>query len=736
MAGLGSNFSAGVKLNTFGENTGALSQVGRLKPATVGVAPPPAVAAPAVASAAAQPFSWWDASKLGAAQQAQGVGADGRTILQGGYLAGTLNPITGVTSTGPGTYGSMTIGSGGDSGQSTTSQYYMPGSYSTGSNGVTLQSLLGDPGSQLYADEAAYNTAAQAEAARLGLDPTGKYAVGHFENPTGNGDKDQVSAYYKIDANGNAVPVGAQSQYAPHDWVDFNRQAAIMAAIAAATAGYGAYASGAAGAGGAAAGAGAGASDAALVSGMDLAADAGVMGANGIGGAGAMFGPGVGLATAAPAYGGVGTSGAGAGTDAIVNGSAGAASNGVLGSGLSASQILNGAKAVAPILGGLGGGGGASGAGGALGTAAPTDMGKAAVYDYKGFTPTMPASRPGHTMGPSNAVNLNDPSAAMFGYGATPTYYKKPMAEGGAVDESITDRPSATVAPTSTDVASLYGPQGYTGDAGNWYDPATSWLSRLAAGDKKTGGQFAMGMGTLGLLASLLSKKRGNPGFQSVADLRAGLPGGGNMTPQQMASMRDYFNAPASRYVPPPAPAGPGVVTVGNSARMADGGRAEPKVGTRGPVRTGGGGGLSPEIVAAVLAARAQQPAGSVGPTPGTMAALPANPVTDPGAILAARMRSQGLAQGGSPYVPSVHGNHVPGDSPGQSDVVPADLSPGEYVLDADLVSSLGDGNNAAGAAALDDFRERVRAHKRGAPNDRIPPAALSPLQYMKMGAK
>ena len=42
-------------------------------------------------------------------------------------------------------------------------------------------------------------------------------------------------------------------------------------------------------------------------------------------------------------------------------------------------------------------------------------------------------------------------------------------------------------------------------------------------------------------------------------------------------------------------------------------------------------------------------------------------------------------------------------------------LSDGEYVMDAETVSALGDGSNDAGAKRLDEMRERLRAHKRGA---------------------
>jgi hypothetical protein len=78
------------------------------------------------------------------------------------------------------------------------------------------------------------------------------------------------------------------------------------------------------------------------------------------------------------------------------------------------------------------------------------------------------------------------------------------------------------------------------------------------------------------------------------------------------------------------------------------------------------------------------------------------------------------------------HGSYVEGPGDGQSDDIPAMLADGEYVIDAETVAQLGNGSNKAGAKMLDEFRENIRAHKRSAPHDKIPPKSKSPLAYLK----
>lgn len=120
------------------------------------------------------------------------------------------------------------------------------------------------------------------------------------------------------------------------------------------------------------------------------------------------------------------------------------------------------------------------------------------------------------------------------------------------------------------------------------------------------------------------------------------------------------------------------------------------------------------------------------------------NPVT-PAEVLGG---GQKMASGGIPEpvhedVPVVEGRkdyrqgaYVQGPGTGQSDDIPAMLADGEYVIDAETVSALGDGSNKAGAKVLDHMRKQIRSHKRAAPLSSIPPKAKSPLQYMEMGKK
>jgi hypothetical protein len=80
---------------------------------------------------------------------------------------------------------------------------------------------------------------------------------------------------------------------------------------------------------------------------------------------------------------------------------------------------------------------------------------------------------------------------------------------------------------------------------------------------------------------------------------------------------------------------------------------------------------------------------------------------------------------------------YVQGAGDGTSDDIDAKLSDGEYVIDANTVSMLGNGSNKAGAARLDQLRENLRKHaaKPMAKGKQFM-KAKDPTAYMKGGRK
>jgi hypothetical protein len=101
-----------------------------------------------------------------------------------------------------------------------------------------------------------------------------------------------------------------------------------------------------------------------------------------------------------------------------------------------------------------------------------------------------------------------------------------------------------------------------------------------------------------------------------------------------------------------------------------------------------------------------------------------------------------GQAAGGAQGSPQGHLNpnmmpsrHIQGPGDGTSDSIPARLANGEYVLSADVVSSLGNGDNGSGAKNLDQFVKNVRQHKAAnAQRGTLPPDAKPIHQYMRGG--
>lgn len=88
-----------------------------------------------------------------------------------------------------------------------------------------------------------------------------------------------------------------------------------------------------------------------------------------------------------------------------------------------------------------------------------------------------------------------------------------------------------------------------------------------------------------------------------------------------------------------------------------------------------------------------------------------------------------GYAKGGKPE------RYVDGPGSGREDLIPAMLSDGEYVIDAETLALLGDGSTKEGARRMDRFRAKIRQHKgRALSRGRISPNAKSPEEYMGGG--
>ena len=140
---------------------------------------------------------------------------------------------------------------------------------------------------------------------------------------------------------------------------------------------------------------------------------------------------------------------------------------------------------------------------------------------------------------------------------------------------------------------------------------------------------------------------------------------------------------------------------------LADGGpipeRREPKIGTKAPPRKGSGGGaMSREAIQAALAAPAANDASSAPRNRG-IGQLPGNPVTNPRAIIDGRERDAGIGY--------ADGGAIQSTTSGRADDIPVNASGGEFMVNADAVSALGDGNTEAGQRLLQEMVQRVLEH-------------------------
>ena len=78
-------------------------------------------------------------------------------------------------------------------------------------------------------------------------------------------------------------------------------------------------------------------------------------------------------------------------------------------------------------------------------------------------------------------------------------------------------------------------------------------------------------------------------------------------------------------------------------------------------------------------------------------------------------------------------GSYARGPGDGRSDEIEARLSDGEYVMDAETVSLLGNGSSDAGARRLDEMRKNLRKHKgKALQRGRFSADAKKPEDYLR----
>ena len=269
-------------------------------------------------------------------------------------------------------------------------------------------------------------------------------------------------------------------------------------------------------------------------------------------------------------------------------------------------------------------------------------------------------------------------AGAGAGEGAAAGGYTTAAADSQAANAELGLGANTGSVPASVDLGSA---GGVTSTGGSGFSNGLSnWWNKASHGDVNA---IRAGLQGVGLLSSLFGGHGNNN--MTAGQMRNALLGPYNsFNPTQQAAVQQFFNSPIrGPYVPPNVN---GVVAL------------QPQTGLA--------------------------PAGALTAYQNGRATI--QPISNPVAGYASGGRVCGAL---SSYG---HGGFVQGASPGQADDVNAALSPGEYVMDADTVSALGDGNNEAGAAALDQMRQSIRAHKRSASPDKIPPKAKAPEQYLK----
>lgn len=364
--------------------------------------------------------------------------------------------------------------------------------------------------------------------------------------------------------------------------------------------------------------------------------------------------------------------------------------------------------ALSKILAGMGLGGGNTSNAAALGAAVKllSAYGQYKQNSSAGKLPNMPAL-PGMPSLPG--------SASTPGYGP-PGGYNYSNYGSGAAGTGYAPRTQAPAAPPASYFTYGQGPES------QFFQQVRPGSIAPVTGGMKAGGSVK------GFDVGGIVPMSGAPGAQPTGGLMAG-PGMTPMTPRPMTQpqlpqmgaqpprppMPQMGMQPRPQTPPPQMPstmmqrmARPG--QMGQRAQFADGGSC-------GPTDSNG---VTPAESTAPTGGPPPAPTQSGNtPMPQPLAPMPQQssspvPVGQGLGFLGTHMAAGGGAQQGALSAVG-QSRHIQGPGDGTSDSIPARLANGEYVIDAQAVSMLGNGDNSAGAKRLDEFRKNLRQHKGGA---------------------
>jgi hypothetical protein len=273
------------------------------------------------------------------------------------------------------------------------------------------------------------------------------------------------------------------------------------------------------------------------------------------------------------------------------------------------------------------------------------------------------------------------------------------------------------------------------GGAGSTISKVLTGISLIDALSKLLGGGGGKGGGGTGTAGKL------NPIFS------AKLPSRGSFLPNADLSPRDMSGVDWKRYGFGPEKSFFNYVPATNDEYKAMLASPRPSFSVQGAGTSGGAGGSTSTAAAPSyrFAGRTEADVLRELAPDATEEQLAAYLETEEGKNVLSQIRAntgptEKRARGGSLAVkkggaPAKESFAVKGPGTGRSDEIPALLSDGEYVIDAETVAMLGDGSSEAGAKRLDDFRVNIRKHKgRNLAKGKFSANAKAPERYLSGG--